>query len=179
VSAAGQGERETRRRMTVQFTVHGTAQTAGSKRGFYNKKAGRVIVTDDNARSRPWKALISDAALGAMSLHADHTTGGYRPPLDGPLLLELTFWVARPKGHYGSGKNAHVVKQSAPHAPATKPDLLKLARAIEDALTGIVYRDDAQITCETLQKAYTTGSPRVEVRVVPVADPREHRQEAA
>jgi len=96
-------------------------------------------------------------------------------PLEGPLLLELTFWIPRPKGHYGSGKNAAVVKAGAPFAPTVKPDLLKLTRAVEDALTGIVYRDDSQITSETLQKAYTTGQARTEVRVVPVADPREHR----
>ena len=38
----------------VTFTVHGTPAPAGSKRGFYNAKAKRVIVTDDSARSRPW-----------------------------------------------------------------------------------------------------------------------------
>ena len=147
---------------TVAFTVPGIAAPAGSKRGFYNKKAGRVIITDDNARSRPWKALVSDAALEAM--HG-------RNLLDGPLLLELTFWMPRPKGHYGAGRNAAVVKNSAPWAPAVKPDLLKLARGVEDALTGIVYRDDAQVVCETLEKAYTVGQARTVVRVVPIAGP--------
>jgi Holliday junction resolvase RusA-like endonuclease len=92
----------------------------------------------------------------------------YYPPLNGPLLLELTFWTPRPKGHYGSGKNAGQVRGSAPRHPTVKPDLLKLARAVEDALSGIVYRDDAQITTEILQKAY--GEPaRCEIRVVPIS----------
>lgn len=141
----------------VSFTVHGHAATAGSKRGFYNAKAKRVIVTDDNAKSRPWKAQVADAAAQAMN---------GREPLDGPLLLELTFWIPRPKGHYGTGRNAPAVKPGAPQAPAVKPDLLKLARAVEDALTGVVYRDDAQVCAETLTKAYTTGGARTEVRVV-------------
>lgn len=162
----------------VSFTVHGVAQPAGSKKGFYNKKAGRVIITDDAKKSRPWKALVSDAAVQAMM--GGDPAGQSRvlemgPPLEGPLLLEVTFWIPRPKGHYGSGKNAAKVKPGAPFAPTVKPDLLKLARAVEDALTAIVYRDDAQITSEVLQKAYTTGGARTEIRVVTIAAPGEHR----
>lgn len=150
----------------IAFTVYGHAAPAGSKKGFYNAKARRVIVTDDSKQSRPWKAQVADAAAQA--------TAG-QPPLEGPLLLELTFWIPRPKGHYGTGRNSGHVRSSAPAAPTVKPDLLKLARAVEDALSGIVYRDDAQITCEVLQKAYTTGQARTEIRVVPVHEPGQHR----
>lgn len=143
----------------IEFTVHGEAATAGSKRGFYNKKAGRVMITDDSARSRPWKALVADAAIQAI---------GDRDPFAGPLVLELTFWVRRPKSHMGTGRNADRVKPAAPSHPAVKPDLLKLARAAEDALTGIAYADDAQIVTEILHKAYTTGPARMVVRLVPV-----------
>lgn len=146
--------------MSISFTVYGQPAPAGSKRGFYNAKAKRVIVTDDSARSRPWKAQVSDAAAQAM---------GSRELLCEPLLLELTFWLPRPKGHFGTGRNAARVKPGSPSHPAVKPDLLKLARAVEDAMTGICYRDDAQIVSETLQKAYTTGQARTEVRIVPVA----------
>lgn len=139
----------------ISFTVYGTAAPAGSKRGFYNAKARRVILTDDSKHSRPWKAQVSDAAGQAM---------GDTPLLDGPLDLCLTFVVVRPKGHFGTGKNAARVRASAPEYPTVKPDLLKLARAVEDALTGIVYRDDAQIVSESLSKIY--GEPaRVIVNV--------------
>lgn len=162
----------------VAFTVHGVPQPAGSKRGFYNKNTGRVIVADDAKNSRPWKALVSDAAAQAMTYHDETAEGadGYWPPLEGPLLLELTFWMPRPKGHFGTGANAGKVRGSAPRFPAVKPDVLKLARAVEDALSGIVYRDDSQIVVETLQKAY--GEPaRCEVRVVPIVqDAVETRQ---
>jgi Holliday junction resolvase RusA-like endonuclease len=149
----------------VAFTVYGKPATAGSKRGFVYRKSGRVIVTDANANSRPWKAQVADAAAQAMTYHDADGTSGYRPPLEGPLLLQLIFWMPRPKGHIGRRGN---VLPSAPAAPAVRPDLLKLARAVEDALTLICYRDDAQITCETLQKAYTAGSARVDVRIVQV-----------
>lgn len=144
----------------ISFTVYGVAQPAGSKRGFHNARTGRTHIVDANARSRPWKAEVASAAADAM-------TG---PLIDGPLLLELTFWMPRPKGHYRTGKNAGCVRASAPVFPTVKPDVLKLARGVEDALTGIVYRDDAQIVTETLQKVY--GEPaRVEVRVTAHAPP--------
>jgi Holliday junction resolvase RusA-like endonuclease len=38
--------------------------------------------------------------------------------------------------------------------PISKPDVLKLARAAEDALTGIIWSDDALIVQEHLYKAY-------------------------
>lgn len=158
----------------ISFTVYGTAAPAGSKKGFVNRKTGRVIITDDSKRSKPWQALVRDAAVDAMTT----TIAGAQyvvHPLDGPVLLDLTFWVARPKGHYGSGRNSGAVRTSAPHAPTVKPDLLKLARAVEDALTGVIYRDDAQITCETLQKAYTTGQPYTQIRVTPIVHLGEHR----
>lgn len=139
----------------IVFTVYGNPATAGSKKGFYNKKAKRVIITDDSKRSRPWKAMVSDAAAGAMG------GAGF---LEGALVVRLAFFVPRPKGHYGSGRNSGKVKDSAPLSPIVKPDLLKLARAIEDALTAIVYRDDSQIVREVLEKHY--GEPaRVEVEV--------------
>jgi Holliday junction resolvase RusA-like endonuclease len=135
----------------IEFIVFGKPAPAGSKRGFYNAKARRVIVTDDSKNSRPWKAQISDAAAQAMN---------GQPLLDGPLMLGLEFYMPRPKGHYG----ARGLRPSAPAIPTVKPDLLKLARGVEDALTGIVYRDDAQIAREILDKFY--GEPaRVEVRV--------------
>jgi Holliday junction resolvase RusA-like endonuclease len=135
----------------IAFTVYGTPAPAGSKRGFYNKKAGRVIVTDDSARSRPWKAQVADAAAETMN-------GGEL--LRGPMFLGCEFYFPRPKGHYGK----RGLRPSAPAIPTVKPDLLKLARAVEDALSGVVYVDDAQIAREILDKFY--GEPaRVEVRL--------------
>jgi crossover junction endodeoxyribonuclease RusA len=134
----------------IAFTVYGKAAPAGSKRGFYNAKAARVIITDASKNSRPWKAQVSDAAAEAMN-------GGAL--LNGPVELSLTFYVPRPKGHFG----AKGVRPSAPSSPTVKPDLLKLARAVEDALSGIVYRDDAQIVTEHLEKRY--GEPaRVDIQ---------------
>lgn len=158
----------------IGFTVYGQPAPAGSKtigRG----KAGQTFVRDSSKRSYPWKRDVAQAAGIAMR---------GAPLLDGPLGLILTFYVPRPKGHYGSVKckvcggdppgrteccdgvgRVFRLRPSAPEFPTVKPDVLKLARAVEDALSGVVYRDDAQIVSEALQKIY--GEPaRCEVRVV-------------
>lgn len=127
----------------IAFTVHGVAQTAGSKRAFpFAKKSGGlgVRVTDDNAKSRDWKTLVA--------LEAGRAYSG--PLLDGALRLTLVFHRPRPKGHFGK----RGLLASAAAYPTTKPDVLKLARAVEDALTGVIWRDDAQICQEILEKRY-------------------------
>lgn len=138
----------------VAFTVYGNAAPAGSKRAFVNPKTGRAIVTDDSKGSKPWKAEVKAAAGAVMA---------GRPLLEGPLFLALTFYRPRPRGHFtGTGELSAAGRRAI--APTTKPDVLKLARAVEDALTGIVWRDDAQVVTERIAKRY--GEPaRVEVLV--------------
>ena len=80
----------------------------------------------------------------------------------GPVRLELLFFVARPKSHYNA--KGQLLK-SAPEYPTKKPDLLKLARAVEDALTGIVYAGDEQIVTENLRKRYSDTPECVFIRV--------------
>jgi len=141
----------------LRLTVYGVAQPAGSKRAFYNKSAGRVLVTDANKKARPWKAEVVAAARTAMLAESVTETGVL---VDGPLMLTLTFYAPRPRGHFG----AKGVKPSAPDWPIVRPDVLKLARGVEDACTGVIWRDDAQIVVENLRKEY--GEPaRVEVAV--------------
>ena len=143
----------------IAFTAYGKPAPAGSKRVVPagGRAGGRPIVVDDSKRSRPWKTEVAAAAREALD-------GG--DLLDGPLRMRLVFYVARPKGHYG----ARGVRPSAPPHPTVKPDVLKLARAVEDALTGQVYRDDAQVVDEQLVKRY--GEPeRVEVEIEAITPP--------
>lgn len=141
----------------LTFTVYGAAQPAGSKRAFRHAHTGAVLVADANKKSKPWKREVADAAATAMLSHAITENGTL---VDGPLSVRMIFYVPRPQGHYG----AKGLRPSAPPYPTKRPDVLKLARGVEDAMTGIVYRDDAQIVREQLVKDY--GEPaRVEVTV--------------
>lgn len=156
----------------IVIEVFGTAQSAGSKKAYvpidkrtglpYRRKGGNgfvVNVKDDNDKSKGWKDKVAQAA-GEQ----------YRNPiLDCPLIVEFVFYRTRPKGHFGTGRNEGIVKDSAPAHPMTKPDVLKLARAVEDALTGVVWRDDALIVDERIAKRFGDRD-RVEIRVWPAEE---------
>lgn len=135
----------------VEIVVYGKPQPAGSKRAF------KGIIVDANKKSRPWKTQVAQAAGEQFSGEL----------LRGPLTVQFRFFAPRPKGHYGTGSKSEVLKASAPAYPTGKPDVLKLARGVEDALTGVVYGDDSQIVREVLEKFY--GEPaRVEIAVIPM-----------
>ncbi len=75
-------------------------------------------------------------------------------PLTGPLKIQCEFHLMRPKFHYGTGRNAAMLKDSAPDFPTARPDATKLFRSTEDALTGILWVDDAQIVLQVVSKRY-------------------------
>lgn len=137
----------------LTFTVYGVAQPAGSKRAGISKR-GKTFVYDDARKSRPWKSQVADAAGKAVN------GAGL---LAGPLKLTVVFTVPRPKGHYG----ARGLRPSAPEHPIVRPDVTKLLRAVEDACTGLVWRDDAQVVEQHASKRY--GEPAcAEVTVCPL-----------
>ena len=130
--------------MLIEFFVPGIPAPGGSKRGFNHSKTGRVIVLEDCKRSGPWRDRVAFYAREAYSGEL----------LDGPLEVRITFALVRPKGHFRTGKNSHIVRDSAPRYPTTKPDVLKLARSTEDALTGVLWVDDARTVDMTIRKIY-------------------------
>lgn len=145
----------------IRFTAIGKPQPAGSKRGFpIRRKNGSigVAMSDDNPKAKGWQSIVADAAREAYQGEL----------LRGPLVVRMHFYLVRPKGHFGTGRNAGTVKESAPPYPAKKPDVLKLARGTEDALSGVVFADDAQIVVEMLHKSW--GEPaRVEVELFEIS----------
>lgn len=133
----------------LEFTVYGVAQPAGSKKAFVLPGTNRAVVTDANSKSKPWQAEVRNAAI--EHIQAEHMTENGFLLLDGPLSLGIIVYLPKPK----SVKREH---------PTVRPDLTKLVRGIEDALTGIVWRDDAQVVEQFLAKRY--GEPaRVEIAV--------------
>jgi len=134
----------------LSFTVYGVAQPAGSKTAGVTK-GGKVFVRDSARHGAPWRRHVARAAAEAMN-----GTG----LLDGALEVSVIFTVPRPKYHYGK----RGLRPSAPQHPTVRPDVTKLLRAVEDACTGIVWRDDAQIVEQHAVKRY--GEPAcAEVRV--------------
>lgn len=147
----------------IRFTVYGEAKPAGSKRQVPVRRkvdgkwvhTGKMLVVDANPEAKVWKEEVRREAARAMQA-AGFTSG----LLEGALNLSLAFYRVRPKSHFGK----RGLLPSAPSRPITIPDTTKLVRGIEDALTGIVWRDDAQVCDQFARKRY--GEPaRVEISV--------------
>lgn len=73
---------------------------------------------------------------------------------EGPVRVECLFLLPRPKS----------VVRKFPTVRGTG-DIDKLERAIYDAMTGIVYKDDAQVCSNANDKQYTDGEPGVWVTI--------------
>ena len=151
-----------------RFTVLGRGQQRGSKQaslipkrgGGFVEKNGRPIVAarDSNAKSKDWMQEVRSAAIAAL---------GEIKLLTGPIELTARFYFARPSSHYGSGKNTGVLKASAPEHHAQSPDLAKLLRSLEDACTGVVWKDD-KLVCSYgpgTGRYWTETQERTEVEI--------------
>jgi Holliday junction resolvase RusA-like endonuclease len=140
--------------MALAFTVYGVAEPAGSKDAFVPKGWRRPIVTDANKNLKGWMQLVKDGASQALAAQA----AADRTLLLGGVRLTVAMYLPRP--------------QSLPKKQTemiTTPDCDKVVRGIQDALTGIAYGDDKQITELLAVKRYAAaGEPaRVYVRVEP------------
>ena len=163
----------------LQFFVEGVPVQAGSSSAFpiytdkplrkvsgrhHGKYYGNSIVTD-TAKNKPWKRAVAWAAKAAVA----DVAIGLEFPLTFALVVEFTFWMPRPKFHWGTGRNARQFRPSAPHNHSVYPDLDKLVRSTQDAATGIVWKDDALVGgLGGTEKIYTpkpTLSPGVWITV--------------
>lgn len=98
---------------------------------------------------------------------------GLLPILAGdPIELSAVFYVKRPKGHYGTGRNAREIKERFVDArPTGKPDLSNNIKLVEDGLVlaGLLPDDDQIVGFYTpLGKFYTQlpeEQPRSVVRI--------------
>jgi len=126
--------------MMISFTVKGDPQPQPRPR--MNTRTGH---TYNPPTANAWKALVAAAANGVKP----------REPLTGPVDVEITLAIARPKSHRAkSGK----LKSSAPMYHIQTPDLDNFAKAICDVLTRCeVWKDDSQIVrlCITKKWSFT------------------------
>lgn len=121
----------------ITITVYGQPAPQGSKR-----HVGKGVMIESSRKLRPWRQDVKVAAENARSTAA---------PLDGPLRVRMVFTLPKPL--------------SAPKRrqtwPCRAPDLSKLVRSTEDALTEAgLWRDDARVVeYERLAKVYPGEDP--------------------
>lgn len=125
---------------TIAFTVCGAPAPQGSK-SIKRYVDGKAILGESSKAVEPWREAIRWAAQREQ--HQHHPWA----PFEGPLHLQVIFYLARPP--------SVAKKRWAPHV---YPDLSKLVRATEDALTQVnVWYDDAQVVGLTADKRYAVG----------------------
>ncbi len=136
----------------LDFWVLGVPAPQGSKR-----YVGNGVMVECSAKVKPWREAVKWAALreGQLTL-----------PADAPLRVELMFVLPRPRGHYRTGKNAHLLRDAAPRRPAAKPDIDKLIRSTFDAMSDArVWRDDSLVATVLALKVYEAPGRPVGARV--------------
>lgn len=93
------------------------------------------------------------------------------------LAMAVRVFIERPESHFGTGRNAGVLKPSAPTRPGTGKyggDLDNFVKLVKDALNKVAFHDDAQI----VEYDHPTGKwyaepgdlPRTEVTLRVVED---------
>lgn len=151
----------------IEFFVPGIARPGGSKTGYVNPRTKRFVIVPASKKTKPWMDTvrwIAGIECKRMCLWTD------------PVLLTLVFYRPRPKGHFGTGRNAGRLKDSAPDYPTIMPDLTKLIRATEDGLTGVIWKDDSQVVAQQTFKLYADppNKPGVLIRVEQLTEIRHH-----
>jgi hypothetical protein len=132
----------------LRIVVFGTPGPQGSKR-----LGDRGQVIESSKKVAPWRAAVHDEALNVVrcrcgSWGCGELVDGY--PMTGPLVARMVFTLRKPT--------------SAPKRrrtwPSKYPDVSKLARATEDALTGVAWKDDAQVVeYDRLAKVFPGEDP--------------------
>jgi Holliday junction resolvase RusA-like endonuclease len=122
-------------------------------------------VTHANPKTKDWMNSVKWFAMKAANRML---------LLDEAVRLELVFLYERPKSHYGTGRNAGCLKSSAPmfYEKTTNPDLTKIVRAVEDALTGIIWKDDSIVVQQLPIKLYCCGDekPGVMIKITTMSE---------
>lgn len=146
----------------IAFSVYGMPGPQGSKsfKGL-SKKTGKAIMVESSAKVKPWREAVKAVARSVVEYPVSAAGFDLRPgannaiptkfPLDGPLIVRMVFTLPKP---------VSAPKRKKTY-PDRKPDLSKLARSTEDALTDAgLIKDDARIVgYSRLEKVYPNEDP--------------------
>jgi Holliday junction resolvase RusA-like endonuclease len=125
----------------ITIGVRGIPAPQGSKR---HVGGGRMV--ESSKAVGPWRDAVRTETQRVMQDH--HMMAD-------AVKVEIIVSLPRPKGHYRTGRNAHLLRDAAPSRPAGVPDVDKLARAILDGLTaGGAWKDDSQVVDLAAAKFY-------------------------
>jgi Holliday junction resolvase RusA-like endonuclease len=158
--------------MKLVIVAYGAPAPQGSKKFVGLAKSGRGILAESSKKVRPWRQDVKAAAREAIDAEpkfVDTITRANWFPIDAPVRVRMVFTMPKP---------ASAPKRKRTF-PCRMPDLSKLARSTEDALTDAgVWKDDARVVqYDRLAKVYPGEDPealdapgvRIEVELMEAA----------
>lgn len=135
---------------TVSFKIPGRVGGKGRPRFTVVDGQPRAFTP---AKTRSTEAMVRDFAEQAM---------GGSPLLEGAVQVSIQVNLERPKSWTRK-------KIDANPFPTGKPDLDNVVKLIGDALNGVVWRDDSQISELYVSRNFTSGGESTEVCIRPLS----------
>lgn len=146
--------------MQIEFELFGEAKGLARHRSRIAGHGEKKWIQEyDPPENREQKAYARQACENAMQ------RAGLTRLIEEALELVAIVYVARPMSHFGTGRNAAQVKESAPMFPTSKPDLTNIEKLLEDACEKVLYRNDSQFASKISFKRYTLGTPKTLIRI--------------
>lgn len=140
---------------SIVFEVLGVPAPKGSSRAMI--RGGRAVNVPSGSDANKdglqlWGNAVRAAAYTAVRVsgRVDLVSGVEFG--EASLRLQIVFRMRRRKGDFN--KKTGELKESIPKYHIVKPDLSKLVRSTEDAMIGIMFLDDAQISELMVRKVY-------------------------
>jgi len=131
--------------MSFMVTFKVDADPVGKQRARYAKR-GNFVQTYTPDKTRNYESLIKEAAIEAM---------GSSEPLETPVNLYLYIRAPIPKSLPKKRMEACL---NGLEKPIKKPDASNVLKSVEDAMNGVVYKDDSQIVNIHVSKVYSSQS---------------------
>lgn len=140
----------------LHFSVEGDPVGKGRARSVTrrSKIRGSYIAHVTPEKTRTYEAKVKTAAIEAMQ---------GREIMGGPLFMSLCIYMPVPTSWSKKKRDAALIGEVM---PITKPDASNVLKAVEDAMNGVVYIDDSQITDLHVRKRYS-AAPRVDIIISP------------
>ena len=134
---------------SIYMVIEGKPEPKGRPRF---RRVKNFVQTYTPAKTKTYEAKVQELAKQAMGSHE---------PLETPVAVQITIRLPIPKS-YSKKRTSDCLNKY--EMPIKKPDWDNVAKAVTDAMNGIVYVDDAQIVAATVHKLYGM-EPCVEVYV--------------
>ena len=131
--------------MSFMVTFRVDTNPVGKQRARYAKR-GNFVQTYTPDKTRNYEALIKEAAIQAM---------GSNEILETPVNLYLYIRAPIPKSLPKKRLEACL---NGLEKPIKKPDASNVLKSVEDAMNGVVYKDDSQIVNIHVTKVYSSQS---------------------